>query len=213
MRDDEVPVVPEVPGAGSRRSPGVRRGAIIAIVAVVLAGLWLVTLVPGWLSRSPEQAVSAPAGAGAADSERRIQATLFYVSDDGADLIPVVRQVPYGATPADQARQIAIAQVRQPTDGRISAIPVQASVRTVYLDANGAAYVDLTLAATAAPYFSGSLDETLAVYAIVNALTTNLPDVKSVQILVDGKEVDSLAGHIDLREPIARSDAWVRKGQ
>jgi hypothetical protein len=44
-------------------------------------------------------------------------------------------------------------------------------------------------------------------------VTTSLPDVTAVQILIDGKEVDSLAGHIDLREPIGKSGAWVRKGQ
>ena len=37
--------------------------------------------------------------------------------------------------------------------------------------------------------------------------------VVQFEILVDGKEVDSLAGHIDLREPITRANAWIRKGQ
>ena len=58
-----------------------------------------------------------------------------------------------------------------------------------------------------------SLDEALTVYALVNALTVNMPDISAVQILVDGKEVDTLAGHVDLRHPLARSLKWVRKGQ
>jgi hypothetical protein len=37
--------------------------------------------------------------------------------------------------------------------------------------------------------------------------------VSAVQILVDGKAVDTLAGHIDLRHPLERSLKWVRKGQ
>jgi hypothetical protein len=57
----------------------------------------------------------------------------------------------------------------------------------------------------------GSLDEALAVFAIVNAITVNLPDVTGVQILVDGKEVDTLAGHIDLRHPLRKSMKWVKK--
>ena len=44
----------------------------------------------------------------------------------------------------------------------------------------------------------------LTVYTIVNALTANLPAVKSVQLLVNGKEVDTLAGHIDLRKPLEK---------
>jgi hypothetical protein len=62
-----------------------------------------------------------------------------------------------------------------------------------------------------ANHSGGSINEALTVYAIVNALTTNLNDVRSVQILIDGKEVDSLAGHIDLRRPIGKSAGWVQK--
>ncbi len=57
----------------------------------------------------------------------------------------------------------------------------------------------------------GSLDEALTVYAIVNAVTTNLPDVTGVQILIGGKQVDTLVGHLDLRHPLKRSTEWVRK--
>ena len=43
----------------------------------------------------------------------------------------------------------------------------------------------------------------------VNALTVNLPAVTRVQILIDGKEADTLAGHVDLRHPLAKSLEWV----
>ena len=36
----------------------------------------------------------------------------------------------------------------------------------------------------------------------------NLPEVSSVQILIDGREVDTLAGHIDLRHPLALNMKW-----
>ena len=32
---------------------------------------------------------------------------------------------------------------------------------------------------------------------------------EAVQILVDGKEVDTLAGHVDLRHPLTKSLEWV----
>jgi hypothetical protein len=47
------------------------------------------------------------------------------------------------------------------------------------------------------------------VYSIVNALTMNLPAVTSVQVLVDGKEVDTLVGHVDLRRPLTKNVSWV----
>ena len=178
-------------------------------VVLLAGGLWLVTLVPGWLSHEPgtAPATSSPE----TTSARRIQATLFYVSEDGAELVPSTREVPYGATPAEQARQIVLAQIKTPPQGLVSAIPDGTSVHGVFMGGHGELYVDLSPEVLKHP--GGSLDEALAVYAIVNAVTTSLPDVTAVQILIDGKEVDSLAGHIDLREPIGKSGAWVRKGQ
>ena len=46
-------------------------------------------------------------------------------------------------------------------------------------------------------------------YAIVNSVTVNLPAITRVQILVDGKEVDTLAGHVDIRQPLAKNLSWV----
>jgi len=56
----------------------------------------------------------------------------------------------------------------------------------------------------------GTQNELLTVYTIVNALTINLPAVTTVQLLVDGKEVDTLSGHVDLRQPLARNLNWVQ---
>jgi hypothetical protein len=31
-----------------------------------------------------------------------------------------------------------------------------------------------------------------------------------VQLLIDGKEVDTLAGHVDLRNPLSKNLSWVK---
>ena len=64
----------------------------------------------------------------------------------------------------------------------------------------GDAFVDVSGISAAHP--GGSLTELLTVQAIVNAVTANLPAVQRVQILVDGKEVDTIAGHVDIRQPL-----------
>ena len=48
----------------------------------------------------------------------------------------------------------------------------------------------------------------MTVYTIVNALTVNLPAITRVQLLVDGKEVDTLVGHVDLRRPLQKNLKW-----
>ena len=187
---------------------------VISVLGAFLSlGAWLVLArLPDWLTRS-EIADKTEATALTADGgARRIQATLFYVSDDGAELIQVPREVLFGDTPALQARYIVQAQLEAPAKGFVSAIPPGVKVRSLFLGAHGEAFVDLSPEIMKG-HHGGSLDEALAVFALVNAVTSNLPDVTAVQILVDGKEVDSLAGHIDLREPINRANAWIRKGQ
>jgi hypothetical protein len=54
----------------------------------------------------------------------------------------------------------------------------------------------------------GALDELFTVYAVVNAITVNLPAIMRVQILIDGKEADTLAGHVDLRRPLRKNLSW-----
>lgn len=192
-----------------------QRGLWLGIAAgglLIAAGLWLVTArLPRLLAPADVTPPAAPEPARAVDA-RRIQATLFYVSEDGMNLVPQNRDVLYGATTAEQARHIVEAQVAPAPAGFVSAIPAGTTVRAVFLGAHSDAYVDLGPEA-ATGHGGGSLDEALAVYAIVNALTSNLPDVASVQILIDGKEVDALAGHLDLRQPLGRAGAWIRKGQ
>jgi Sporulation and spore germination len=174
-------------------------------------GVWFVAAnLPRWLN--------APAGGttpteNATPADRKIRAQLFYVSPDGSELIPSSRDVPYGATTAEQVRALVEAQIQPPPPGYFSAIPPGTTLRTVFLAAHGEAYLDFG-PEIVANNIGGSIDEALAVFAIVNAVTVNLSgSVNAVQILVNGKEVDTLAGHIDLRRPLIRSLAWVRKGQ
>jgi spore germination protein GerM len=140
---------------------------------------------------------------------RKIKAHLFYVSDDGMRLTSVERDVPYGESPAEQARDILAAQVASAAEPLVSAVPPGTTVRAVFITDDGTAYVDLSGEVVAA-HGGGTLDELLTVYTFVNALATNLPAVTGVQVLVDGKEVDTLAGHVDLRRPLAGNPALVQ---
>ena len=76
-------------------------------------------------------------------------------------------------------------------------------------DAAGEAYVDLSRELTRA-HPGGSLNELLTIYTLVDALTVNLPAISSVQLLVDGKEVDTLAGHVDVRRPLLKNLDWIQ---
>ncbi|TAN63547.1 hypothetical protein EPN18_02090 [bacterium] len=48
----------------------------------------------------------------------------------------------------------------------------------------------------------GSSGEMQTVYAIVDTITLNFPTIKKVQMLVDGKTTETIAGHIDISGPL-----------
>lgn len=150
----------------------------------------------------------APAGAPAA---RRIKATLFYVSADGLGLEPSERDVPAADGASEQGKRIVEALLEPAPAGRVSAIPPGTALRGLYVGGRGDAYVDFN-GSLRANHPGGSQSELLTVYAIVNALTVNLPAIASVQILIDGREVDSLAGHVDLRRPLPTTRLGAEKG-
>ena len=185
-----------------------RRRGLLAAGAVGLAVLiWLLFwALPGWLNRR-----AAPAGpvGGSAQEGRRINATLFYVTPDAQYLAAVPREVAFGATPAEQARHIVMAQLEAAPPAMHSPIPRGTTVRAVFLSESGEAFVDLSPEAVT-NHPGGSMAEALTIYAIVNALTVSLPSVTAVQILIDGREVETLAGHIDLRHPLPKNTTWVK---
>lgn len=184
-----------------------RAAALVGVSAVlVAAGVALYLTRPGRRALTPTAAVArteAPAPPG-----RKIKARLFYLSEDGTSLTGVERDVPFAEGP-DQAREIVIAQIAPVKEPLVSAVPAGTSLRALFITERGEAYVDLSHDISTG-HTGGTLDELLTVYTIVDALTANLPAVQSVQILVDGKQVATLAGHVDLRHPLAKDLALVQ---
>lgn len=188
-----------------------RRVAIVVALALVIVLVATLLFARRGLPRVRTEAAR-PAAAAAvppAPPGRKIKARLFYVAEDGTRLTSIERDVAYAEAPDEQAREIIAAQIAPAVDPLLSAIPPGTTLRAVFITTTGDAYVDLSRdARTAHP--GGTVDELLTVYTIVNALTVNLPAVTGVQLLVDGKEVDTLSGHVDLRRPLAKNLAWVQ---
>jgi hypothetical protein len=190
----------------SRRT---RRSIQIALGVSALALLaWGVTAIlerlvgPDIVPAATVETPSAPAAVA------HITATLFYVAPDGQSLVTTMREVPLANGPVAQGREILLAQLENPQEPYISAIPAGTTLRGFYVTDRTEAYVDLSRE-VASLHPGGSFTELLTVYSIVNAVTTNLPAVERVQILVDGKEAETLAGHVDLRRPLQTNLALV----
>ena len=191
-----------------------RRYRHVAIGVLLLAVLaWGITrglerLVAPPATTSGGAAAAAPPAAGVP----HITATLFYAAQDGQALVPVRREVPLAEGVVPQGREILTLQLQAAPPPYVSAIPAGTMLRAFYVTERGDAFVDLS-ADVSSQHPGGSFTELLTVYAIVNAVTANLPTIQRVQILIDGKEAETLAGHVDLRRPLIRDVTLVRESE
>ena len=191
---------------GGFRRPYRIAGGVVLALAIGAATLTLV-LVERWETGAGAPARSDGAGAGGG-TDSPFTATMYYVAADGLGLVRREIEIPYVADTLSRARIILERQLDPAPRRLLSPFPAGTRLRAIYLADNGDLFVDLSGEVTT-EHSGGSLDELLTVYALVNALTTNVAEVSAVQILVDGREVDTLAGHIDLRQPLSPNLTWV----
>lgn len=191
---------------GDYRRPYRIAGSVLLALTIGAAALGFV-LIERWESatRTPTALDGVNAGS---DGISPFTATMYYVAPDGRGLVRREVEVPYGADTLSRARIIVARQLETAPRQLLSPFPRGTRLRAVYLADDGILFVDLSGEVTT-EHSGGSLDELLTVYALVNALTTNVAEVGAVQILVDGREVDTLAGHIDLRQPLTPNLTWV----
>ncbi|MGE0593295.1 MAG: GerMN domain-containing protein [Vicinamibacterales bacterium] len=182
-------------------------GLLVAVVGLGVLWWWNARPAPPSISSAD---VATPAPVEAPEPVGHITATLYYLAEDGAQLVAVRQDVPLAEGGlAAQGRELVRAQLAAPLDPQRSPIPAGTALRAFYVTARGDAFVDLS-ADVSTGHPGGSLGELLTVAALVNVVTTNLPAVRRVQILIEGQEVDTLAGHVDLRRPLPQDLSLVR---
>jgi hypothetical protein len=71
------------------------------------------------------------------------------------------------------------------------------SLRGFFLAPDGTAYVDISAGQEGIVRGSAG-EEFLALYAMVNTLAVNFEEIRQVRFLVEGRESQTLAGHVDL---------------
>jgi hypothetical protein len=184
-----------------------RKVLIAAVVVAAIAVVWILASSARRWTAAPAPAVTASVDTAPAGPQRKITATLYYVSEDGLSLPGIQREILFGEPIVEPARRIVEAQLAEAPAPYVSAVPAGTSLRALFIGERGEAFVDLS-GDVRAKHPGGALDELFTTYAIVNAITVNLPSITRVQILIDGKEADTLAGHVDLRHPLRQNLTW-----
>jgi spore germination protein GerM len=149
---------------------------------------------------------------GSAVSSRSLVETAvqFYFADGNSGLLLTEeRTFPHPETPAEFARMIVSGLLGGPEKDGVRTLPSEGALRALYVMKDGTAIVDFTKEIKD-KHPGGVRCEYAAVMSVVLSLTANIPDIKRVTILIDGKEAETLAGHIDLGEPFVPDTAMVR---
>lgn len=132
-------------------------------------------------------------------AESAMSMTLYYPDDSGMKLIAVKRDV----KPSPDKYTAVMKSLMSGTDkkGTVDIIPKTAKLRSVKVK-DGVAKVDFSRELIK-DFNGGSTGEEMLVGSIVDTLT-EFSEVKKVQILVEGKPVDTIAGHMDTEKPLSR---------
>lgn len=162
-------------------------------------------------SNSTQPSATAPTATNSATSSAVDQKhsfmklNLYFPSSDGAHLVLEVRNLPMNENPARTAIEALISGSNQPQTAKV--FPAGTKLQQISIK-DGTAYVDFNKAILKGN--GGSATELLLVTSVVDTLT-EFSTIEKVQFSVDGKKIDTLYGHMDLSEPLSRSESIIKK--
>jgi flagellar basal body-associated protein FliL len=167
--------------------------SVIVVVSVVFMAIFFITLFD----------YIYPPAAGkhtAAKKRDKQEVTLFFSDANERFLVPEKRFIPKEAEPEAQASEMIQALISGSKTGLVNTFPEKAELQGVKREGEDILSVNFR-DSLVANHPGGSAAEMATVYSLTNTLTTNLPAIKRIRILIDGKERESLKGHISLHNP------------
>lgn len=138
------------------------------------------------------------------DMMDKITVVLYFANDQGY-LVAEQRDIPKVDGLARVTMQ-ELAKGSQGGMGLLPTLPVGTQLRDINIR-DGLCIVDFT-GEIKENHAGGSIGELLTVYSIVNTLS-QFASVQEVQILVNGQFVETLAGHVEINQPLSRDDSVI----
>lgn len=136
---------------------------------------------------------------------------LYYESPDML-LVPERRDVALPGNPAGAVPEV----LRELLKGSANAavprlLPADTVLRAAYLLPEGTVLVDLGGPTLTDGWRTGSHQELMAIYSIVQTVVANFPEARRVRIVVNGTPAETLGGHVSLGRALAPRPALVAR--
>ena len=142
-------------------------------------------------------------------SKRNLTLTLYYADPYSEKLAGEKRTIPARKT-LKQSIESAIDEfIKGPKGDYVNTIPAGTVLKDMRIDPEGTVWVNFS-SHLSKSHPGGSSAEIMTVYAIVNTILLNFQEVTKVRILIEGKSVDTLAGHIDCSEPFVADRSFIK---
>jgi spore germination protein GerM len=142
---------------------------------------------------------------------REKRGILLYFSDGESEyLIGEKREILKRDEVEEEAKDAINELIKGPKGKLIPTLPPQTKLLGLELGGDGVAKINFNRALSK-DHPGGSSAEMMTLYSIVNSLTLNFSQIKRVQILIEGKAVETIAGHLSLRQPVLPKPDLIRR--
>jgi spore germination protein GerM len=187
-----------------------RKRIIFKAIGVFMAGCATLMVIPAFtLSAAGPDREDGPLSGGMSAPTQKSPVHLYFASHNSYFLMAEQRVVLHPAEPVGLAGTIVKALIKGPQKGLLKTIPADTRLKALFITPDGTCYVDLS-EAVRKNHPGGSKSELLTIYSMVNSLVLNVPEIERVQILIDGNQAPTLAGHIDLQVPVKADMLLIR---
>jgi spore germination protein GerM len=202
--DDKNEGEPEFEDDGHVTSSGTLRLRHFLVIIVAAVAIGAVLYVWHRSTRVPT-APEVPEGVTVVPEGSRT-VSLYFAEEESAALLTETRLVAIGKDFVEQVAQIVRALLEGPQGAGVSTIPEGTRLLNAFYDSeSGTVYLDFS-SELVAGHPGGSSAEYYTIAAIVRTVSENFPEVQAVQLLVEGLQVGTLAGHVDIYKPLLVRD-------
>ncbi len=127
---------------------------------------------------------------------------IFLLDSTAMMLVPVKTERRLHRELTQRLNQVVTALIQETPPNFRNTIPRGTELNEVYIDSQQTAYLDFSSHLTDG-HIGGTTAEFLTVTAILRTVFDTFPDeVKQIQILIDGKQIETIAGHLNLSQPL-----------
>lgn len=133
----------------------------------------------------------------AATKQEKKKITLYFADSNERFLVAETRYVPQHKKIEDQAGELVKALIDGSHTELVATFPAEVALKGITVKAE-TAYVNFGKKLRDL-HPGGSSSEMMTIYSLTNTLVSNVRGIKKVKILIEGKDIETIKGHIDTR--------------